>query len=134
MSWQTPFLIYAAVVGLITYIAARYNAPKWLAVGVPNASIGILLAYTVIGDKWAAGEGGALPWWFLLGPLFGSGLVASLIVVFWFQRSMANHPLNPTASFPGNNNRRCHGPTFGYRRLFSKSPKSAVSWLISKSC
>ncbi len=82
MSWQTPFLLYAAIVAVVTYIARRLKAPAWLAVCIPNVPIGLFFGWSVIFNIWGAGEGGALPLWIFTGPLFGVGLVASLIIIF----------------------------------------------------
>ena len=82
MCWQTPFLIYGAVVAIITYIARRLKAPVWLAVSIPNIPMGLFLIYSLTANKWAVGEGGAAPYWMLFGPLFAFGMLASFFIIY----------------------------------------------------
>ena len=81
ISWQLGLLIFAALIAVVTGVARWFGAPRWLAVCIPVVPLGIWFGYTLIFRVWARGEGGAVPMVFLTGPLFGVGLVTSLVTV-----------------------------------------------------
>ena len=82
MSWPIPFLLCGSFTAIITYIIRRFGVRAWLAVSIPNLPMGLLLCYCVFGNVWAAGQGGALPWWMLIAPFFIVGVIASMIIIF----------------------------------------------------
>ena len=80
-----PFVlivVFGGIVSLITGIARRLGAARWLAVSIPNFPLGLFLACCLIFEITIPGNGGAFPLWMLAGILLMIALPASLITVF----------------------------------------------------
>ncbi len=73
-------IIFGAIIAMISRVARKRGAPRWLAVWIPNGPLGLWFAYSVV-FKVEGGVEIVLPLYIFTGPLFVVGLLASLIAV-----------------------------------------------------